>query len=130
MIEHFGRLFGWQPKDDGRMRLEKMERELSGYETHKGELVLLFAALMSLPLSDDGRYSPLDLTPEQLRERTGDMLVALTLEEAERQPMLDFVVPSASPRSRMAGRGHAVVTTASSIRRRARVGQLLSPLAR
>ena len=46
----------------------------------------LFASLLSLPL--ENRYPKLNLTPEQLKERTEDALVALTLEEAERQPLL------------------------------------------
>ena len=36
----------------------------------------------------ENRYPKLNLTPEQLKERTEDALVALTLEEAERQPLL------------------------------------------
>jgi predicted ATPase len=40
-----------------------------------------------LPL-DDG-YPKLDLTPEQLKEHTGDALIGLSLEEAERQTLLE-----------------------------------------
>jgi len=36
---------------------------------------------MSVPLPEDGGYAALDLTPEQLKERTEDVLVALALEE-------------------------------------------------
>ena len=46
----------------------------------------LFASLLSLPLGDS--YQKLSLTPEQLKEQTADAIVALSLEEAERQPLL------------------------------------------
>jgi predicted ATPase len=46
--------------------------------------------LRSLPqLGDLGdSYPRLDLAPEQLKEQTADAIVALSLEEAERQPLL------------------------------------------
>ena len=47
----------------------------------------MFASLLSLPLDD--AYPPLDLTPEQLKEHTADTIVALTLAEAERRPLLE-----------------------------------------
>ena len=46
----------------------------------------LFASLLSLPV--DERYPRLNLTPEQLKERTEDAIAAMAAEEAERQPML------------------------------------------
>ena len=46
----------------------------------------LFASLLSLPLHD--AYPRLDLPPQQLKEQTADALVALSLEEAEREPLL------------------------------------------
>jgi class 3 adenylate cyclase/predicted ATPase len=88
-IAHFGRLAGWQLEDDGTARFAKLERAFAAYGSASGELMPLLAALMSVPLPEDGRYRPLDLTPEQLKERTEDALVALTLEEAERQPLLE-----------------------------------------
>jgi hypothetical protein len=36
----------------------------------------------------DERYPRLNLTPEQLKERTEDAIAAMAAEEAERQPML------------------------------------------
>lgn len=47
----------------------------------------LFAALLSLPLPD-GRYPPLDLPPQQQKQRTHDALAAWLMEETERQPVL------------------------------------------
>ena len=69
------------------MRLEKLEGLLSRYSMPLEETVPLMAALMSLALAED-RYPALHLTPQQLKQQTSDLLVALTLEEAELQPVL------------------------------------------
>ena len=87
VVEHWKRLAGWQPEDDGLARLAKLESSLAPYRLPRAEAVPLLASLLSLPLDD--RYPRLDLAPEQLKERTEDALVALTLEEAERQPLLE-----------------------------------------
>ena len=86
MVEHWKRLAGWQPEDDGATRLAKLESSLAPYRLPREEAVPLFALLLSLPLGDG--YPKLNLTPEQLKEQTGDAIVALSLEEAERQPLL------------------------------------------
>jgi len=86
VVEHWKRLAGWQPEDNGAARLAKLEATLAPYRLPREEAVPLFASLMSLPLDD--RYPSLDLTPEQLKEHTADAIVALSLEEAERQPLL------------------------------------------
>jgi predicted ATPase len=49
-------------------------------------MVPLFASLLSLPLDD--RYPRLELTPEQLKQRTEDAIAAMVVEESERRPML------------------------------------------
>jgi class 3 adenylate cyclase len=86
LVEHWKRLARWQPEDDVATRLVKLESALAPYRLPRAEAVPLFASLLSLPLGDS--YPRLDLTPEQLKEQTGDALVALTLEEAERHPLL------------------------------------------
>ena len=86
MVEHWKRLALWQPEDDGAARLAKLEAALAPYRLAREEAVPLFASLLSLPLGN--AYPRLDLTPEQLKEQTADAIVALTLEEAERQPLL------------------------------------------
>ena len=86
-VEHFKRLAGWQPEDGSAVRRAKLESSLTPYRLPREEAVPLFASLLSLPLDD--AYPRLDLTPEQLKEHTADAIVALTLEEAERQPLLE-----------------------------------------
>ena len=87
VVEHFKRLAGWQPEDDSAARLAKLESALAPYRLLREEAVPLFASLLSLPFDDS--YPRLDLTPEQLKEQTADAIVALTLEEAERQPLFE-----------------------------------------
>jgi predicted ATPase/class 3 adenylate cyclase len=88
VIEHIRRIAGWQLEDDAATRLDKLEAMLGGYSLPREEAVPLFAALLSLPVPEE-RYPPLDLTPQQLKQQTEDLLVAWTLEEAERQPLLE-----------------------------------------
>jgi class 3 adenylate cyclase len=89
VIEHFRRIAGWQPEDDNKARFAKLEQLLSGFKSYSQELVPLFAVLMSVPLPERSGYAALDLTPEKLKERTEDALVALSLEEAERRPVVE-----------------------------------------
>ena len=49
----------------------------------------LLASLLSLPLPED-RYPPLTLTPQQQKQQTQDAIIAITLEAAERQPLLQL----------------------------------------
>ena len=88
VIEHLRRLLRWQLEDSPETRLDKLEAMLAGTDLSLAEAVPLFASLLSLPLPE-GRHPPLDPSPEQLKQQTQDALIAWTLEEAERRPMLE-----------------------------------------
>jgi class 3 adenylate cyclase/predicted ATPase len=88
VIEHLRHLLRWQPEDDPEARLDKLEMALAGTGLAAAEAVALFATLLSLPLPE-GRHPPLDLSPEQLKQQTQDALIAWTLEDAERKPLLE-----------------------------------------
>jgi class 3 adenylate cyclase/predicted ATPase len=88
VIEHLKLFLKWQPEDTPQARLGKLEAMLGRYSTPLEEVVPLFAGLLSLPLPE-GRYPPLTLSPQQIKERTQDTLIAWTLEEAERQPVVE-----------------------------------------
>jgi len=88
VIEHVKRLVRWQPEDTAETRLGALEAMLGGYSQPLAEVVPLFASLLSLPLPEE-RYPPLALSPLQQKQQTQDALIAWTLEEAERQPMLE-----------------------------------------
>ncbi len=87
VIEHLKRASEWQPEDDSATRLQKLERLLSTYSLALADTVPLLAALLSLPVPVE-KYPALKVTPQQLKQGTADLVVALTLEEAERQPVL------------------------------------------
>ncbi|MCW5748471.1 MAG: AAA family ATPase [Alphaproteobacteria bacterium] len=89
VVEHFKRAAGWEPEDAPETRLGKLEQLLSRYSWPLEDSVPLMATLMSLAVPED-RYPALLLTPQQLKQQTSDLLVALTLEEAEHQPVLQI----------------------------------------
>jgi class 3 adenylate cyclase/predicted ATPase len=86
-IEHMQRVFQLQHGDTPAAKLDKLERTLRTYRQPLEDVVPLLAALLSVPLPEE-RYPALRLTPQQQKQQTYDALVAWTLEEAERQPML------------------------------------------
>jgi predicted ATPase len=87
VITHLQRLWRWERDDTLEEKLDKMEETLRTTSLPLKEVMPLFASLVSLPLPE-GRFPPLDLTPQQEKQQTQDALVAWLLEEAERHPML------------------------------------------
>ena len=87
VIEHVKRLLRWQPEMPPRPALPPWKRCSAAHSQPLAEVVPLFASLLSLALPE-GRYPPLALSPPQQKQQTQDALIAWTLEEAERQPLL------------------------------------------
>ncbi|MFN0179287.1 MAG: AAA family ATPase, partial [Gemmatimonadales bacterium] len=87
MIEHLKRSSLWEADDDPSARIDKLERMVARYSLPREEAVPLLAALLSLAVPED-RYPALGMTPQQLKQQTADAMVALVLEESERQPSL------------------------------------------
>jgi class 3 adenylate cyclase len=90
VIELLQRVLRWQPEDTPLERLHKLEITLSQCPLTLGEMVPILADLVALALPDD-RYPPLLLTPQRQRQKTLEMLLAMLLAEAARQPVL-FIV--------------------------------------
>jgi predicted ATPase len=86
VIDHLQRFLHWHRDDTPEARLDKLEQALHTSHLPLAEVVPLFAALLSVPLSE--HYPPLNLTPQLQRQKTQEALVAWLLEEAERQPVL------------------------------------------
>src|SRR5207302_10969038 len=80
------RCLQWQRDDAPEAKLDTLERALRTYRLPLEDVVPLFAALLSVPLSEC--YPPLNLTPQRQRQKTQEALVAWLLEEADRQPVL------------------------------------------
>lgn len=87
VIEHVQRVLYYQRDETPATKLTKLEQTLRTTSFTLHEIVPLLAALLTLPLPE-GRYPPLQLTPQQQRQQTHDVLVAWLLEDAERQPLL------------------------------------------
>jgi predicted ATPase/class 3 adenylate cyclase len=67
-------------------KLRKLEGFLVQYGLPLAEAVPLFAALLSLPLTDD--YAPLTLSPERQKQQTLQALLTILLRIAAQQPVL------------------------------------------
>jgi class 3 adenylate cyclase/predicted ATPase/energy-coupling factor transporter ATP-binding protein EcfA2 len=87
LVDLFQRLLRLHAEDTPDAKLGKLEQALSQYRLPLEESVLLFAPLLSLPISED-RYPPLNVSPQRQRQKMLESLVAIMLELAERQPVL------------------------------------------
>src|SRR5262245_30374913 len=70
-------------------KLQKIAAVLQRYDLAQPEAVALWAALLSVPLTD--RYPPLTLTPQRQKQKTLEAIVALLLALAAEQPVLLIV---------------------------------------
>jgi class 3 adenylate cyclase len=86
VIEHLELLLQFRTGDTLQDKVAKLERALAASRLPQAEVVPLMAALLSLPHPDE--YAPLNLTPQQQRQKTQEVLVTWLLEETERQPVL------------------------------------------
>src|SRR6516164_2574350 len=86
-ITQLERAAGFRRDDTNEQRLDKLEAVLA--QATNGEAVPLLAALLSLPT--DGRFPPLNLTPQKRKERTLKALLAQMEGLAARQPLLMVV---------------------------------------
>ena len=90
LVDLFQRLWRFEAHETPDAKLEKLEHTLSQYRLPLEESVPLFAPLLSLPVPEHA-YPPLNLSPQRMRQRTLEGLVAILLEQAERHPVL-FIV--------------------------------------
>jgi class 3 adenylate cyclase/predicted ATPase len=68
------------------VRLDKLEAFVRRQSAEAKSIVPLLAVLLSIPTKD--RYTPPELTPEQLKSRTFSALLALLHASAEQQPVI------------------------------------------
>src|SRR5215510_12386635 len=76
-------------EEDPEAKLQKIVAVLQRYGLAQPETVALWAALLSVPLTE--RYPPLTLTPQRQKQKTLDAIVALLLALAAEQPVLLIV---------------------------------------
>ncbi len=85
VIEHLKKMVGWQAEDAPEVNLARLEHKLKDDRLSLEELVRPFASLLSLPLPE-GRYPPLNLSAQDLKQRILDDLAEWQFEIAERRP--------------------------------------------
>ncbi|MBR0697827.1 AAA family ATPase [Bradyrhizobium lablabi] len=73
IMNHMGRAAGFAHDDTPKARLDKLDTLLSRTSTSP-EDAALFAEMLSL--SNDGRFPPLDMSPQQRRQRTLESLIS------------------------------------------------------
>jgi len=82
-------VFQFHREDSPEEKLSKVEGFLVQYGLPLDEAVPLFASLLSIPLGDS--YSPLNLAPQQQKQRILQVLLDTLMKRASQQPVL-FVV--------------------------------------
>src|SRR4029434_3792992 len=87
LTDLFQRLLQFQAEDTPNEKLAKLEQMLSPYRLPLEESVQLLAPVLSLLIPED-RYSALNLSPQRMRQRTLEGLIAILLEQAERHLVL------------------------------------------
>jgi tetratricopeptide (TPR) repeat protein len=87
VIDLLQRWLQWRPGEAPEAAISRLEALLTQVQLTLAEAVPLVAALIALPLSAEA-YPPQTLVPEQQRQRTLDLLLALVGGLAERQPVL------------------------------------------
>jgi class 3 adenylate cyclase/predicted ATPase len=88
-ITQLERAAGFRREDTNEQRLDKLEAILARATNHVSEAAPLLGQLLSIPLGQ--RYPPLNLTPQQLKEKTLKALVAQIEGLSARQPVLMVV---------------------------------------
>ena len=86
MIEQLERAAGFRPDDTAAAKLDRLEKVLGQASRRVAEVAPLLAALW--PIAADGRYPPLNLTPQVQKARTFEALLEQLEGLAARQPLL------------------------------------------
>lgn len=76
-------------EDSSEQKLQKLERTLSDYDLPLPEVVPVIASLLALPLTN--RYPRLTLTPQRLRQKTLQTMLAFLRAVARKHPVLFLV---------------------------------------
>lgn len=83
--------FHFEQKDTNTKKLEKMVEALSSLDVNLEEAVPLFAALLSVKLTDDCGYQLSSATSEALRHRTMELMIDVIRSVAARMPVFLMV---------------------------------------
>jgi class 3 adenylate cyclase/predicted ATPase len=87
VIEQLRHRLTLRGEDSPETQLDKLERMFEGQGRPLEDVVPLLAALLSIPLTE-GRYPPLNLSPQGQRQRTQEALMHWLLDESVSRPLL------------------------------------------
>ena len=85
VIRHLERAIGFKPGDGDRENAARLERWLAGSPVRTDQALGLVASLLSVPLGD--HHPPLDMTPQQQKARTLDLLAQQVFALARLRPV-------------------------------------------
>jgi len=88
-VHYLSRLFEFEQNADGSARLNRMVQYLQELNLATPDNISLLAALLSVPT--EGRFPPLSLPPQRIKERTQDLLLAWLQAISDQRPVL-FIV--------------------------------------
>jgi class 3 adenylate cyclase/predicted ATPase len=86
IIDQLERAAGFAADDEPDKKLGKLETLLRATGDPDGDVITLFAELLSIPVK--GRYPPLNLSPQERKERTLALIVERLLRMADVRPIL------------------------------------------
>lgn len=89
VIDHVQRVPRFSKEDTPQEKLSKLENTLRSYHFFQPEVAPLLASLLSIPPPEG--YPPLNLSPQRQKQKTLEVLLTWSVEEAEKRPVL-FVV--------------------------------------
>jgi predicted ATPase len=89
VIDAFRRAAGFERTDTEAVCFEKLERIAAQYLPAADDAVPALASLLGLPIA--GRYASPELSPQQRKQKTFEVLLAMLLAAAAREPMLLIV---------------------------------------
>lgn len=79
-------VLGFEREDTHQQKLSKLEGWLVQYGFSLPETTPLFASLLSIPLGEN--HPPLNLSPEQIKQKTNQALLTVLIKRATEQPLL------------------------------------------
>ncbi len=86
VIDQIGRDLRFERDDDPSKKLQKLESLVESLDLPAGELAPVIASMLSVPTGD--RFPTLDLSPDELREKTLGALLAIIDAMAVKRPVL------------------------------------------
>jgi class 3 adenylate cyclase/tetratricopeptide (TPR) repeat protein len=89
VINHYERLAGIVHADSAAAKIQKLEQMLLRNGANLADAMPLITTLLSVPLGD--HYRPLELTPQQLKERVLQLLIRRVRELSEERPVLCLI---------------------------------------